>query len=53
MAGQVRYPDPGQNQKPHVIGQEFEIVLSYLGIPADKVITRGTLPGCRTKQKAG
>lgn len=53
MAGQVHYPEPGQNQKPHVIGQEFEIVLSYFGIPADKVIKRSTLPGRRTKQKAG
>jgi hypothetical protein len=25
-------PYPGQKQKPHVIGQEFEICLSYLGI---------------------
>ena len=45
--------DLGQNQKPHVVGQEFEIVLSYLGIPADKVITRSTLLGCRTKENAG
>jgi hypothetical protein len=42
MAGQVRHPDPGQDQKPHVVGQEI----------ADKVISGGTLPGRRAKEKA-
>jgi len=38
VAGQVRNFDPGQNQKPHVVGHEFEIDLPCLHIPADKVI---------------
>jgi len=49
----VRNPDPGQNKKPHVVGQEFEICFPCSCIPADKVIPGGTLPGCRAKQKAG
>jgi len=53
MAGQVRHPDPGQDQKPHVVGQEVEVYLSCISIPADKVISGGTLPGRRAKEKAG
>ena len=46
-------PDPGQNQEPHVVGQEFEIGLSCISIPANKVIPGSALPGCRAKEKAG
>jgi hypothetical protein len=48
----VWHSDPGQNQKLHVIGQEFEICLSCLSIPADKVIPGSALSGYRTKEKA-
>ena len=51
MAVQVRHSDPGQNQKPHVIGQKFEIALFCLRIPANKVIPGSTVPGCRAKEK--
>jgi len=44
MTGQMRNPDPGQNQKPHVVGQEFEICLSCSSVPVDKVV-----PGYRSK----
>lgn len=53
MTGQVWNLDPGQNQKPRVVGQELEIVLSCVSIPADKVIPQSTLPGRRAKQKTG
>jgi len=33
--------DPGQNQKAHIISQEFKICLSCPIVPADKVIPGG------------
>ena len=53
MTGQVWHSDPGQDQKPHVIGQELEIGLSCVSMPADKVIPGSALPGCRAKEKTG
>jgi len=46
VTGQMWSPDPGQNQEPHVVGQEFEIGLSCISIPANKVIPGSALPGC-------
>jgi hypothetical protein len=52
MTGEVGHSDLGQNQKPHVVGQEFEIDLSYLRIPANKPIPGSALLGRRPKEKA-
>jgi hypothetical protein len=42
MAGQVQHPDPGQDQKPHVVGQEVIVSSIILCYPKNKMKFRGT-----------
>ena len=53
ITGQVWDSDPGQNQKPHVVGQKVEVCFSCISIPADKVIPGSDLPSRRAKEQAG
>ena len=53
MAGQMRYPDPGQNQKPGVIGDEVQITSAGNIGPTEKVVTRRGPPRSRAKEHTG
>jgi len=52
MSGQMRNLNPGQNQKPHVVGEKVKVYFSGFGIPANKVIPGSNLSGGRAKEKA-
>jgi len=45
VAGQMRDHDPGENEKPGIVGQEAEVALPLLITPADKGVARRELPG--------
>ena len=53
VAGEMENPDPGQNQKAHVVGQKLEVGFTGSSIPANKIIPGSTLPSCRTKEQTG
>ena len=53
MAGQVRHPNPGQNQETRVVGQQAQMALTLLGIPANPLVPRRGLPSRRAEQQAG
>ena len=42
-AGQVRRPNPGQDQEPGVVGQQAQALRALLGAPANESIARLTL----------
>jgi hypothetical protein len=47
----ARNSDPGQNQKSHVVGQEFEICFPCSRIPADKVIPEAHFQAVEPKRR--
>lgn len=51
MTGQMRHPDPGQDQEASVIGQQEQMAPALLGIPADPRVSPAGLPGGGTEQQ--
>jgi hypothetical protein len=53
MGGQVRHPDPGQNQEAALIGNQVEVLTAYSDIPTDKAVPAADVARCRGKGDTG
>jgi hypothetical protein len=53
MTGQVRNPNPGQDEKSRVVRHVGQVALTHRRRPTDPSIARATLEGRRAKQQAG
>jgi hypothetical protein len=51
MAAQVTHANPGKQEEPRVIGDQFQMRASLFGSPAQPLIAGGGFPGGRTKQQ--
>ena len=49
---QVPHADPGQEEEPSVIGDQFQATVPLFGTPAQPLIAGGGFPSGRTKQQA-
>lgn len=50
---QVRDRDPGQDEKPAVVGYQMHVCFALLCVPADERIPRPRFPCCRAEHEAG
>jgi hypothetical protein len=53
MGGQLRHPDPGQDQEAAVIGYQVEILSAYPGCPTDKTVPAADMARGRGKDYTG
>ena len=53
MAGQMRHPDPGQDQKAGVVGEQRQVALAHLRVPSDKRIAALRFPCRRAEEHTG
>ena len=52
VAGQMRHPNPGRNQKTGVVGEPVELLSARGSIPPDILVPAGALPSRRAKKHA-
>ena len=51
--GQMRHPDPGQNQESRIVGDPMQPLLLLKRTPSDELVAGAALPGRRSKHDAG
>src|SRR4051812_48848382 len=53
MRGQVRNPNPWQDQEPRVVGEEANVPPPRLRVPADVAVAAAQMPRSRTPRQTG
>ena len=53
MGGQRSNLNPGQDEEAGILGNKMKVSISVSGLPSDKPIPRGDIPGCSAPTQAG